>query len=218
MQARTQATLGNVPTRDSIATYMMEPNQDAEGTPAQQLLDSIGSRVETGWKNLRRITPFRRKRVLIGLDIGSEKTKAVVLHRPHGRVTVRQAAIAKTPASALTDGVFTDSITVADHVSFDALHVRHPREKCRGCRGRGRKSSFGRKWCPRTVTGTCCPLRVKRRKRSFPARSIQSCWTMNRFETPAGAPREIIWAGTMTEQIEWLREAVTLAGKDSAHR
>ncbi len=116
MQARTQATLGNVPTRDSIATYMMEPNQDAEGTPAQQLLDSIGSRVETGWKNLRRITPFRRKRVLIGLDIGSEKTKAVVLHRPHGRVTVRQAAIAKTPASALTDGVFTDSITVADHV------------------------------------------------------------------------------------------------------
>ena len=61
---------------------MLEPNKDAEGAGGRQLPDSTEPQAESGWQRLRRITAFRPKRVLVGLDIGSEKTKVVVLHRP----------------------------------------------------------------------------------------------------------------------------------------
>ena len=191
---------------------MMEPNQNTEGAPGRQWPDSIRSRAVTGWQRLQRITALRPKRVLVGLDIGSKKTKAVVLHRPHGRVTVRQAAIASTPASALTDGVFTDSITVADHVR-SMLRAFGIRQRNVAVAAAGEKVFLRLEVVPEDRDGDLLSFAREAAQKVLPCSIDSVVLDYELIETPAGAPREIIWAGTMTEQIEWLREAVTLAGK-----
>ena len=55
----------------------------------------------------------RWRPALLGLDIGSTAIKAVLLHRSHGRITLKQAAIAPTPRDAVTEGTLTDGIEIA---------------------------------------------------------------------------------------------------------
>ena len=191
---------------------MMEPNQDTEGAPGRQWPDSIRYRAGAGWRRLRRIAAFRPKRVLVGLDIGSEKTKAVVLHRPHGRVTVRQAAIASTPASALTEGVFTDSIAVADHVR-SMLRTFGIRQRNVVVAAAGEKVFLRLEVVPEDRDGDLLSFAREAAQKVLPCSIDSAVLDYELVETPAGAPREIIWAATTTERIEWLREAVTLAGK-----
>ena len=191
---------------------MTEPNQDTEGAPGRQWPDSIRSRAGAGWQRLRRITALRRKRLLVGLDIGSEKMKAVVLHRPHGRVTVRQAAIAGTPAFVLTDGVFTDSITVADHVR-SMLRTFGIRQRNVAVAAAGKKVFLRTEVVPENRTGDLLSFAREAAQKVLPCSIDSAVLDYEPVETPAGAPREIIWVATMTEQIEWLREAVSLAGK-----
>ena len=191
---------------------MMEPNQDAEGAPGRQWPDSIRSRLDTGWQRLRRITALRRKRLLIGLDIGSEKMKAVVLHRPHGRVTVWQAAIASIPASALTDGVFTASITVAAHLR-SMLETFGIRQRNVAVAAAGAKVFLRPEVVPEDRNRDLLSFAREAAQEVLPYSIDWAALDYEPLETPAGAPLEIIWASTMIEQVEWLREAVTLAGK-----
>ncbi len=196
----------------SQATQMMEPNQDTEGAPGRQWPGSIRSRVDTGWQRLRRIAAFRPRRLLVGLDIGSEKMKAVVLHRPHGRVTLQQAAIASIPASALTDGVFTASITVAAHLR-SMLQTFGIRQRNVAVAAAGAKVFLRPEVVPEDRDGDLLSFAREAAQKVLPYSIDSAALDYEPVETPAGAPRQIIWAGTMTEQVEWLREAVTLAGK-----
>ena len=190
---------------------MIEANKDAAGA-GQRWPDLVRSRVETGWQRLQRITAPRRTRLLIGLDIGSVKTKAVVLHRPHGRVTVLQAAIASTPAAALTDGVFTDSITVAYHLK-SMLRTSGIRQRNVAVGAAGEKVFLRREVLPDDRNGNLLGFAREAAQKVLPYSIDSAALDHEPVETPGGAGREIIWASTMGEQVEWLREAVMLAGK-----
>ena len=191
---------------------MIEPNKTADAA-AQHWPGSIRSRFASGWQRLKQIDPKRRKRVLVGLDIGSEKTKAVVLHRPHGRVTLRQAAIASTPASALTDGVFTNSIAVAEIIS-SMLRTFGIREKNVAVAAAGDKVFLRPEVAPEDRAGDLLSFAREAAQKVLPYSSDSAALDYEPVETPVGVPGKIIWAGTTAEQVEWLREAVTLAGKN----
>lgn len=191
---------------------MIEPNKAAEGAGGRQLPDSTRPQAESGWQRLRRITAFRPKRVLVGLDIGSEKTKVVVLHRPHGRVTVQHVAITSTPAAVLTDGVFTDSITVAGHVA-SMLRAAGIRQKNVAVAASGAKVFLRPEVVPEDHDGNLLSFAREAAQKVLPYSIDSAVLDYEPMDTRAGAPREIIWVSTMAEQIEWLREAVTLAGK-----
>ena len=190
---------------------MIEPNKTADAD-AQHWPGSIRSRLASGWLRLRRLDPKRRKRVLVGLDIGTEKTKAVVLSRPHGRVTVERAAIASTPAAALTDGVFTDSITIADHV-HSMLRASGIRQKKVAVAAAGEKVFLRPALVPDDRDGDLLSFAREEAQKVLGYSIDSAALDFEPVETPGAAPRGIICAGTTAEQVEWLREAVTLAGK-----
>ena len=192
---------------------MMETNQDGNGGRVQHSLDSARSRVESGWQRLQRFTALRRKRVLIGLDIGCEKTKVVVLHRPHGRITVLEASIASTPAAALTDGVFTDSIRVADLIR-SMLGTCGIRQRNVAIAAAGNKVFLRSEVVPEDRNGDLLSFAREAAQKVIPYSIDSAALDYEPLETPAGTPRQIIWGSTMTEQVEWLREAVALAGRN----
>ena len=153
---------------------------------------------------------------LLGLDIGSTTIKAVLLHRPYGRITLKQAAIAPTPRDAVTEGTLTGGIEVASQLSrlftdFGirarqvAVAVGGDKVHCQ-CDSVSDEDGLGLDEMVRRAAEKILPYPVENALLDY---------------QPVGADRdsapwEVLWVSTPAEQVEWLRETVVLAGKNPA--
>lgn len=140
--------------------------------------------------------------------------KAVVMERRHGSVVLKQAALTGTPAGVLTSGALTDGITVArslkclclDHrikVKNFAVSVGGEKVICQADR-----SSFGG---GEGVEDFIQELAGK--QLSYPLSAACLGWQ------PVESMIEgaVLWTATPVEQVDWMRETVSLAGKKAVY-
>ena len=158
----------------------------------------------------------RWRPALLGLDIGSTTIKAVLLHRPYGRITLKQATIAPTPRDAVTDGTLTGGIEVASQLSrlFTDFRIRArqvavtvggDKVYCQ-CDSVSNKDGLGLDEMVRRAAEKTLPYPVENALLDYQPVGADSDST----------PLEVLWVSTAVEQVEWLRETVVLAGKNPA--
>ena len=158
----------------------------------------------------------RWRPALLGLDIGSTAIKAVLLHRPHGRITLKQTAIAPTPRDAVTEGTLTDGIEIALELKrlFKDFRIRArqvavavggDKVYCQ-CDAVSDKDGLGLDEMVR---------RAAEKTLSYPLENALVDYQPVGAD-PDGAPSEALWVSSAAEQVEWLRETVVLAGKNPA--
>ena len=158
----------------------------------------------------------RWRPALLGLDIGSTTIKAVLLHRPYGRITLKQAAIAPTPRDAVTDGTLTGGIEVASQLSrlFTDFRIRArqvavaaggDKVYCQ-CDSVSNKDGLGLEEMVRRAAAKAPPFPVENALLDYQPVGADL----------DGASLEVLWVSTAVEQVEWLRETVVLAGKNPA--
>ena len=159
---------------------------------------------------------IRWRPALLGLDIGSTTIKAVLLHRPYGRITLKQAAIAPTPRDAVTDGTLTGAIEVASQLRrlFTDFRIRArqvavavggDKVYCQ-CDSVSNEDGLGLDEMVRRSAEKTLPYPVENALLDYQPVGADR----------GAAPWEVLWVSTAVEQVEWLRETVVLAGKNPA--
>lgn len=151
---------------------------------------------------------------MVGLDIGTAMIKVVVLEPGHGRYTLKKAALAGTPAGVLTAGALTDGITVAR--TLKALCLDHEiKEKNFSVAVGGEKvfcqadkSSMGG---GEGVDDFIRELAAK----YLPYPVSAACLGWQPVEMMIEGA--VLWTATPVEQVDWLRETVSLAGKKAVY-
>lgn len=155
---------------------------------------------------------FSRKRPLIGLDVGSSMVKAVVLQRRHGRIALKHAAMAGTPAGVLTEGALTDGITVAR--ALKSLFSDYGISERRVATAVGGEKV----WCQsdRATSGSG-DLEAFVRGRAGSVSGLPAESMVCDFQPVESAIEgSVFWVCCSAEQVDWIREAVFLAGKAPA--
>ena len=158
----------------------------------------------------------RWRPALLGLDIGSTAIKAVLLHRPHGRITLKQAAIAPTPRDAVTEGTLTDGIEIALELKrlFKDFRIRArqvavavggDKVYCQ-CDSVSDEDDLGLHEMVRRAAEKALPYPVENALLDYHPVGADA----------DGAPSEVLWVSSPAEQVEWLRETVVLAGRKAA--
>lgn len=140
--------------------------------------------------------------------------KAVVLERRHGRVLLKKAALTGTPAGVLTAGALTDGITVArslkalfneNGINEKSLSVAVGGERviCQA----DRSTSGGGDGVGDFIRD------LASKQLSYPVSAACLGWQ------PVESIIEgaVLWTATPVEQVDWLREAVSLAGRKTAY-
>ncbi len=163
-----------------------------------------------------RLWPLRRTKPLLGLDIGSHSIKAVVLMRRRGEIHLKEAALAETPTLALTQGVLTDPLLLSERLrSLRAMfHLRTTtaavaaggdRVYCQADQVRGRAGEDFVALIEKTAQEVV-PYPI--------SNAAFDCVELSRSED--AARRTLLWVSSAPEQVDWLRQAVTLAGMTAA--
>lgn len=151
------------------------------------------------------------RREMLGVDVGSALIKAVLLHERHGAVVLKQAVLGPTPSGVLTAGEMTDAITVAESL----------RRLCKEYR-------LGTRQVAVAVSGE----KVYTQFEALPRESEEDLEVFVHdaimkvipypfdgaafdYERVSGDGPEtgVLWVSSASEQVEWVRETVTLAGK-----
>ena len=151
-----------------------------------------------------------RKRPLIGIDIGSKRTKVVVLRRVGARISLHQAAVFPTPPEAMTAGEFTNWLEVAEQLEAVwqtyGIKTSHAAVSVGGekvfCQTRD-LSSDSHEYIESVVRGDA--------EGAIPY-SLESA-TLDYDIVPAADGGGLLWVCAPTQQVEWMREAVDFAGK-----
>jgi len=163
---------------------------------------------------IRLFSKSSRRQPIVGLDIGTAMIKAVVLEKRHGRVLLKKAALAGTPAGVLTAGALTDGITVAR--SLKALFEEYQiKEKGLAVAVGGEKVLCQ---ADRSASGGGDGVvdfirELAAKQLSYPVSAACLGWQ------PVESMIEgaVLWTATPVEQVDWLREAVSLAGRKTVY-
>lgn len=155
-----------------------------------------------------------RSKPVVGLDIGTAMIKVVVLERSYDRIALKQAALAGTPAGVLTAGALTDGITIARAIK--ALCLDHEiREKEFSVAVGGEKvlcqadkSAFGG---GEGVDESIKELAAKH----LPYPISAACLGWQPVELMIEG--SVLWTASPVEQVDWTREALSLAGKKAVY-
>ena len=158
----------------------------------------------------------RWKSAIVGLDMGSTAIKAVLLHRPQGRITLKQAAIAPTPGDAVTEGTLTDGIEIALEIKRlfkeSRIRARHVAVAVGGdkvycqCDSLPDEDNLGLDEMVRGTAEKTLPYAIENALVDYQPLGADGDQT----------PSEVLWVSSPAEQVEWLRETVVLAGKSAA--
>jgi len=140
--------------------------------------------------------------------------KAVVLERRDDRVSLKRAALAGTPAGVLTAGALTDGITIARSLKSLCLD-NEIKEKSFSVAVGGEKvicqadrSAMG------GGDGVDDAIRELAAKQlSYPISAACLGWQPVELMIEGA----VLWTATPVEQVDWLREAVSLAGKRAVY-
>ncbi|MEZ5362539.1 MAG: pilus assembly protein PilM [Bryobacterales bacterium] len=147
------------------------------------------------------------KQTCLGLDLGSSALKAVELEREDGRVVLRAAASAATPAGALTEGALTDGLAVAEGIKamLDQRKIR----------ARNVAAAVGG---DRVVCRTDMPRtgEIEAFVRAKAASAVQyaldaACVGWQPVESMIEG--SVMWTAAPVEQVDWVRATAALAGR-----
>ena len=152
----------------------------------------------------------RGAKAVVGLDIGTAMIKAVVLERRQGRIALKQAALAGTPAGVLTSGALTDGITIAR--SLKALCLDYQIKEKRFAAAVGGEKVLCQ--ADRAPAGAARDLeafvREQAAKRlSYPMGAACIGWQPVELMVDGA----VLWTSTPVEQVDWVRETISLAGR-----
>jgi len=151
------------------------------------------------------------RRELLGVDVGSSLIKAVLLSQRQGSIVLKQAVLGPTPSGSVTAGELTDAISVASSL----------RKLCKDYR-------LGTRHVAIAVSGEkvytqfeALPREFEEGLESFIHDAIMKVIpypfdgaAFDYERLPAeGLVDGVLWVSSSAEQVEWAREAVTLAGK-----
>ncbi len=182
----------------------------------QKELDSPAAAVKESPRRTANLWPFRRARPLLGLDIGSHSIKAVVLARRRGEIHLKEAALAETPRRALTEGVLTDALMLSErlrslramfhlHTNTAAVAVSGEKVYCQVDSVRDQEGE-GLETLIESVAQTVVP---------YPLSSAAFDY-LELSRDQDSSRRTVLWVSSAPEQVDWLRQAATLAGMTPA--
>jgi type IV pilus assembly protein PilM len=156
--------------------------------------------------------PWALRKELLGLDVGSSQIKAILLSRKHGNVSLKQAAVCPTPQGVVTAGELTDAISVANSL----------RKLCKDYRVAARRVAVavsGEKVytqlevLPSGFEGDLEGFLQDAMMKVIPYPVDRAAFDYETFPEEHSPNKGVFWVSSNSEQVEWLREAVTLAGK-----
>jgi len=156
--------------------------------------------------------PWSPRRELLGVDFGSSQIKAVLLSRSQGEIALKQAVLVPTPAGVVTAGEMTDAITVSSSL----------RKLCKdyGLKTRqvavavsGEKVYAQLESLPREFEEGLDDFIQNAMMKVIPYPIDRAAFDYERLPESEGSGTTVLWVSSGSEQVEWVREAVTLAGK-----
>ncbi|MBI1357649.1 MAG: hypothetical protein GC160_25185 [Acidobacteria bacterium] len=136
--------------------------------------------------------------------------KAVVLERRHGSVLLKQAALAGTPAGVLTSGALTDGISIAR--SIKALCIDYEIAAKRFALAVGGEKVICQS--DRAPAGAAQDLEgfvrdEAAKQLAYPLSAACIGWQPVEVMIDGA----VLWTSTPVEQVDWVRETVSLAGR-----
>jgi type IV pilus assembly protein PilM len=151
------------------------------------------------------------RRELLGVDVGSSLIKAVLLSERQGSVALKQAVLSPTPSGVLTAGEMTDAIGVANSLrklcKDYGLGTRHLAVAVSGEKVYTQFEALPREF-EEDLEGFIHDAMMKVIPYPFDGAAFD-------YERLSGddLAAGVLWVSSASEQVEWAREAVTLAGK-----
>jgi type IV pilus assembly protein PilM len=151
------------------------------------------------------------RRELLGVDVGSSLIKAVLLSRRQDSVALKQAVLGPTPSGAVTAGELTDAISVANSL----------RRLCKDYRLGTRQVAIAVSGEKVYAQFEALPTEFEEDLEGFIHEAMMKVIPYP-FDGAAfdyerhsgeGLGAGVLWVSSSSEQVEWVRETVTLAGK-----
>jgi type IV pilus assembly protein PilM len=151
------------------------------------------------------------RKEMLGVDVGSTLIKAVLLSQRQGNIVLKQAVLGPTPPGVLTAGEMTDAITVANSLRKLCKEYRlGTRQVAVAVSGEKVYTQF--EALPREFEGDLEGFVHDAIMKVIPYPFDGAAFDYERFPGDA-AGAGVIWVSSASEQVEWVRETVTLAGK-----
>jgi type IV pilus assembly protein PilM len=151
------------------------------------------------------------RRELLGVDVGSSLVKAVLLTQRHGAIVLKQAVLGPTPSGVLTAGEMTDAFSVANCIRMLCKEYRlGTRHVAVAVSGEKVYTQF--EALPREFEEDIESFIHQAMTKVIPYPFDGAAFDYERF-SGEGLSSGVLWVSSGAEQVEWVREAVTLAGK-----
>jgi type IV pilus assembly protein PilM len=154
-------------------------------------------------------------RQLLGLDLGGSQIKAVLLTRERGQIRLKLAAVTPTPPEALTAGRITNGLLVAETIR-SLCRDRHLRARKVAVAVCGDKVYSQFEQLPAGFHQEPRDLIEDAMMKVIPYAIGDAAFDYQHVVDQQGQGAGLLWVSTTVEQVEWLRETVTLAGKTPA--
>ena len=165
------------------------------------------------WSNIGGLgKPWPPRRELLGVDVGSSQIKAVLLSRSQGQVALKQAVLAPTPPRVVTNGEMTDAISVAGCLR-KLCKDHHLRTRQVAVAVSGEKVYAQIESLPREFEDGLDDFIQNAMMKVIPYSIDRAAFDYERLPADGAAPATVLWVSSGSDQVEWAREAITLAGK-----
>jgi len=147
----------------------------------------------------------------VGLDIGSAMVKAVAVERRKGELTLAKAAVAATPVGVLTDGEFTDGITVSK--TLRALWKDYGISTKRV----GAAVSGANVYCrAELISGSDDEIAEAVRRSAERITQLQADeLALGRQPIRDMVEGAVLWTACPIRQVEWMCETLSLSGRNA---
>jgi type IV pilus assembly protein PilM len=149
---------------------------------------------------------------LLGVDFGSSLIKAVLLSRAEGEIALKQAVVSATPAGVVTSGEMTDALAVARTLRT-LCKEHHLKTRQVAVAVAGEKVYAQLETLPTEFEEGLDEFIQDAIMKVVPYSIDRAAFDYERFPQGEAASKEVLWVSTGAEQVKWVREAVTLAGK-----
>ena len=164
------------------------------------------------WRRIRGIAGTSYGTV-VGIDIGSRRTKVIVLRRVESAISLDQVALFPTSPEATTAGEFTNGLAVAEQLQamWQAYGIKTSRAAV--------SVSGGKVFCQTRGLASDSHEYIESSVLSEAGRVVPyslEAATLDYDIVSGPEGDQLLWVCAPTEQVEWMREVVDFAGKTPA--
>ncbi|MEX2302553.1 MAG: pilus assembly protein PilM [Bryobacterales bacterium] len=176
--------------------------------------------VSSGAGNQRRLwsiiggrgKPRSPRKELLGVDVGSALIKAVLLSQQQDQLTLKQAVLAPTPPGVVTNGEMTDAISVAGCLR-KLCKDHHLKTRQVAVAVSGEKVYAQIESLPREFEEGLDEFIQNAMMKVIPYSIDRAAFDYERLPAADASSPTVLWVSSVADQVEWAREAITLAGK-----